>query len=209
VSGSHPGLLPTGGHPPGMDARGEIWSIYRESMPILLVSLAGGVFAGTVLGTEGMREGFRAFPGLLLALPAFLATRGNVYGALGAKIASGLHQGLLDPAPSWDPRLVHAVAAALTNGIGVSAFVAVASWGVLRVSPAADPAPLLHLLGILLLAGLLTASVMIAGLLGLLFAGFDRGVDPDNLVGPLVTTLGDVFGVCFLYAAIVLVGVVT
>ncbi len=76
-----------------MEARQDAWRIYRESLPILVVSLAGGIFAGSVLGSAGMTEGFERFPGLLLLLPAFLATRGNVYGAMGARISSGLHQG--------------------------------------------------------------------------------------------------------------------
>lgn len=191
-----------------MDARGSARAIYRESLPILLVSLCGGIFAGIVLGTPAMRTGLETYPGLLLALPAFLATRGNVYGALGARIASGLHQGVLEPRLSWDRRLVNAVAASVVNGVGISAFVAVSSWGILLVQPGRSPAPLLVLLGILLLASVLTACVMVGGLLLVVFAGYRHGTDPDNLIGPIVTTLGDVFGVVFLAIAVGLVGVI-
>jgi len=191
-----------------MDARGSARTIYRESLPILLVSLCGGIFAGVVLGTPAMRNGLETYPGLLLALPAFLATRGNVYGALGARIASGLHQGLLDPHIAWDRRLVNAVVAAVLNGVGISAFVAVASWSILVVQPGRSPASLFALLGILLLASVLTACVMVVGLLSVVFAGYRRGADPDNLIGPVVTTLGDVFGVVFLAIAVALVGVI-
>jgi len=34
------------------------------------------------------------------------------------------------------------------------------------------------------------------------FAGYRRGYNPDTLVGPLVTTTGDVFGVLFLLIAV-------
>ena len=67
-----------------------------------------------------------------------------------------------------------------------------------------NPAPLAELLGITLIAGGLTASVMIVGLLGLLFAGYKTGRDPDNLVGPIVTTLGDIFGMTFLFVAVLI-----
>jgi len=60
-----------------MEGRQTAWRIYRESLPILVVSLAGGIFAGSVLGSEGMTAGFERFPGMLLLLPAFLATRGT------------------------------------------------------------------------------------------------------------------------------------
>ena len=55
----------------------EIRRVYRESIGVLSVSLLGGLFAGGVLGSEPMRAAFRQYPGLLLLLPAFLATRGN------------------------------------------------------------------------------------------------------------------------------------
>ncbi|MFP4174773.1 MAG: magnesium transporter [Halobacteriales archaeon] len=178
--------------------------VYRESVAILTVSLAGGLFAGSFIGTEGMTETFADYPGLLLLLPAFLATRGNVYGALGARISTGLHQGLIEPRFKRDTRLVNAVTASFVNGITVSVFVGVMSWLILRVL-GRESAALSELVGVTLVAGLLTSVVMIVGLLVLVFGGYKRGIDPDNLVGPVVTTLGDMFGVVFLYAGVVVV----
>ena len=184
----------------------EVRRIYTESIGVLTISLAGGILAGAVLGTEGMRDGFRAYPGLLLLLPAFLATRGNVYGALGARIASGLHQGLIRPRFERDRRLLNAVIASFINGITISAFIGFLSWGILQLL-GRESARLTELVGIMLIAGTLTAIVLIVGLLALVFLGFRRGFDPDNLIGPIVTTLGDVFGVAFLYIALIVVEV--
>ena len=190
-----------------MDARREVWRIYRESVGILGVSLVGGLFAGTVLGSGPMREAFVQYPGLLLLLPAFLATRGNVYGAFGARISSGLHQGLIAPEFEWDERLANAVAASFVNGIGISVLIGVLSWGILQAL-GRESARLAELVGITFVSGVLTSVVLVFGLLVLVFGSYELGLDPDNLVGPLVTTLGDVFGVCFLYVAVVVVGVV-
>ncbi len=184
-----------------MEDRQTAWRIYRESLPILVVSLAGGIFAGSVLGSDGMTEGFERFPGMLLLLPAFLATRGNVYGALGARISSGLHQGVIDPEFSWDRRLVNAVAASFINGISVSVFIAVLSWGILQVL-GRESARLIELISIMVVSGVLTSTTLIFGLLALVFASYEYGLDPDNLIGPIVTTLGDVFGVVFLFIAL-------
>jgi len=190
-----------------MDVGEEIRSIYRESVGILSVSLLGGLFSGAVLGSGAMRAAFRQYPGLLLLLPAFLATRGNVYGAFGARLSSGLHQGLIEPDFEADPRLVNAVVASFLNGIGVSVLIGVLSWVILRVldEPRAD---LLELVGITFVAGVLTSVVLVVGLLLLVFGSYESGMDPDNLIGPIVTMLGDVFGVVFLYVAVVVVGVV-
>ncbi|APW96694.1 hypothetical protein CHINAEXTREME_02405 [Halobiforma lacisalsi AJ5] len=182
-----------------MSVRGDFWSIYREALPILLVALGGGLFAGLVL--EDILESVERFPGLLVMVPVFLATRGNVYGALGGRISSGLHQGLLDPQFERNDRLVNAVLASLVNGIGISIVIGVITWAALLVL-GWEVAALSELVGIMLVAGTLTSVVMIVGLLGLIFAGYNRGYDPDNLVGPIVTTLGDIFGMLFMLFSI-------
>jgi mgtE-like transporter len=180
--------------------------IYKESLGILAVSLAGGLFAGAVLGGEGMTDALAEYPGLLLLLPAFLATRGNVYGALGARISTGLHQGLIQPRFGFDRRLVSAITASLVNGLTISVFVGFMSWGILTAL-GRESSTLGELVGITLVAGALTSVVMIVGLLAIVFGGYKRGIDPDNLVGPIVTTLGDMFGVVFLYVGVLVVGV--
>ncbi len=188
-----------------MHFREEFWSIYREALPILLVALLGGLVSGLIL--EELLDSVERFPGLLVMVPVFLATRGNVYGALGGRIASGLHQGLISPAFEWNERLVNAVVASFVNGISISAAIGVISWGALRLLgwPAAA---LYELVGIMVLAGTLTSIVLVFGLLAVLFAGYNAGYDPDNLVGPIVTTLGDVFGMLFLFVAVIVVEVV-
>ena len=189
-----------------MSVRQEFWGIYREALPVLFVALGGGLFAGLVL--EELVESVERFPGLLVMVPVFLATRGNVYGALGGRIASGLHQGLIEPRLERDDRLVNAVIASFVNGIGISILIGVITWVTLVILPGTSPAALVALVAIMFVAGALTSVVMIAGLLVLIFAGFRYGYDPDNLVGPIVTTLGDIFGMFFLLFSVWLVGVV-
>ena len=182
--------------------REEFWGIYRETLPILLIALGGGLFAGLVL--EEILESVERFPGLLVMVPVFLATRGNVYGALGGRIASGIHQGLLPPRFEWNERLVNAVIASFINGIGISIVIGFISWGALNLlgMPAAA---WYELVGIMLLAGAITSVVMIFGLLALIFLGYRMGYDPDNLVGPIVTTLGDIFGMLFLLISVLVI----
>ncbi|MFW5965544.1 MAG: magnesium transporter [Halodesulfurarchaeum sp.] len=182
----------------------EFVSIYREALPVLLVSLAGGLVSGVVL--ERVLGQVAVFPGLLVMVPVFLATRGNIYGALGARISSGLHQGLIQPRLERNDRLVNAVFASFINAVGISVVIAVISWVALQLM-GWESASLLAFLLIMLVAGVLTSIVLILGLLILIFWGFNRGYDPDNLVGPIVTTLGDIFGMLFLLLATMVVGV--
>ncbi|MFB6352758.1 MAG: magnesium transporter [Halobacteriales archaeon] len=175
-------------------------SAYRQALPPLAVSAAGGLVAGLVLG--GMRAELRAVPGLLVLVPALLAIRGNVYGSLGARLSSGLHQGLVEPRLSVpDERVRAAIAAAIANGLLASSFAAVAAWVVLGML-ARPVAPVGTLVTVALLAGVLSGSVLVVAVVGVTFLGYRRGLDPDTLVGPVVTTTGDVFGVAFLLLAV-------
>jgi mgtE-like transporter len=187
-----------------MGVQAECWSIYRESLPVLLVALGGGVFSGLAL--EGLLDSVNRFPGLLVMVPVFLATRGNVYGALGGRISTGLHQGLIAPRFEYDERLANAVLASVINGVGISIVIGIISWVALQLL-GRESAHVLELVAIMFIAGTLTSIVLIVGLLGLLFVGYERGYDPDNLVGPIVTTLGDIFGMVFLLFAVIAVDV--
>ncbi len=173
---------------------------YREGMPALVGGAVGGLLAGVVL--SGMRAEFEAVPGLLVLVPALLATRGNVYGSLGARVATALHQGIIEPSlRERDERLQAAVAAAIGNGLLASAFAAVLAFLALRVL-GGNPAPLWMLVSIALVAGALSGVVLSFVVLTVVFAGYRHGYNPDTLVGPVVTTAGDIFGVAFLLLAV-------
>jgi len=172
---------------------------YREGLPALSASLVGGLLAGVVLG--GMRAELAAIDGLLVLVPALLATRGNVYGSLGARIATALHQGFLVPrVREADDRLLRAVAAAIANGLLASAFAAVVATAALAwLSRPAAGLPVL--VAVALLSGFLSGIALATTVVVVVFAGFRRGYNPDTLVGPLVTTAGDVFGMAALLIA--------
>jgi mgtE-like transporter len=183
-----------------MSVRAAAVRAYWEGLPALGASVVGGLIAGVVLG--GMRGELQAVPGLLVLIPALLATRGNVYGSLGARIATGLHQGLVEPRVTLgDKRLRRAVAAAIGNGLLASVFAATVVFLILTLF-VRTPAPYPVLLGIALIAGLFFGITLSTLVVVLVFAGYRRGRDPDTLVGPIVTTAGDVFGLAFLVLAV-------
>lgn len=186
-----------------MSVREVFTHAYREALPVLLVSAAGGLLAGLVL--SGMRTDFENVAGLIVLVPALLATRGNVYGTLGAKLSSGLHQGLVDPSiRDADERVVAAMTAAMLNGVVISVVAAGMAFAALVVigRPAASLATLAT---VALVAGVLSGLVLTFVVVLAVFAGYRRGLNPDTLVGPVVTTTGDVFGVAALLIAVRLV----
>ena len=171
---------------------------YRGALPTLLVSAAGGLLAGRILG--GMNAELEAVRGLLVMVPAFLAIRGSVYGSLGSRLSTALHQGLLEPAVRYDDRLASAVVAAVANGVTASLFAAGLTAVLLPAlgRPVASP---WTLASIAVVGGLLAGAALSVSIVTVLFAGYRRGLNPDDLVGPAVTTAGDVFGMASLFLA--------
>jgi mgtE-like transporter len=182
-----------------MSVRHVAAQAYREALPVLLVSAVGGLFAGLIL--DGMRGDLRTVSGLLALVPALLATRGNVYGAMGAKLSTALHQGLIEPTPVPNDRRVYtAVTAAMLNGVVISVVAAGIAYAALLAL--GRPASLATLAAIGLVAGVLSGIALTIIVVGAVFAGYRRGLNPDTLVGPVVTTTGDVFGMAALLAAV-------
>jgi len=142
---------------------------YRETLPVLLPSAVGGLFAGAVLG--GMEAELEQVAGLIVLVPALLATRGNVYGSLGARLGSALHQGLVEPEFTLgDDRLNRAVAASMANGVLVSAFAAVLAFALL-VALGRDVAGLATLVAIAVLAGLISGVLLATAVISVVFLG--------------------------------------
>ncbi|WP_224333237.1 magnesium transporter [Haloprofundus halobius] len=183
-----------------MPVRDVAVEAYREALPVLLLSAVGGLFAGVVLG--GMEAELERVAGLIVLVPALLATRGNVYGSLGARLASGLHQGLVEPYFTFsDRRIRNAIVAALANGILVSVFAAVLAYAVL-LTLGRPTATLWSLVGIAAIAGVISGLLLTIAVLGVVFYGYRQGMNPDTLAGPVVTTTGDVVGIAtMLFAA--------
>lgn len=185
-----------------MSVRQVVLEGYRSAFPTILVSAAGGLLAGVILG--GMEVQLEAVQGLLVMVPAFLAIRGSVYGSLGSRLSSALHQGILEPHITRDERLIAAVLAAVLNGLIATLFAAVAAYTLLTAlgKPVAS---VFVLLAIGLIAGLLSAAALTGVILLVVYTGFQRGLNPDNLIGPALTTAGDIFGMLSLFIATELV----
>ncbi len=183
-----------------MNLRKLTLQAYLEAFPALVLSSLGGIIAGLILGS--MTNELQSIPGLLVLIPALLAIRGNVYGSLGARISTGLHQGFIEPRISFsDQRVNAAVIASFLNALFAAAIGATFAYFLLTLS--AEPVvPLQILLSIALIAGILSGTVLITAVISVIFTAYRNGLNPDTIVGPLVATIGDIFGLSFLLIAV-------
>lgn len=175
---------------------------YREFEEILVIefiSVTGGVLAGALLAY--FLDKIALIPGLLIFLPGFLAMRGNISGSLAARVGEALHLGLLKHkkhryffhANNW---------AAFTLGVLVSLFLSIVAYlGTLWFFKVNAP----QIIAIALIAGIISNILMIPLTSRVAVWLFRHGYDPDNIMGPYITTVGDVISVAALIIAILVV----
>ena len=176
----------------------SLTSILSQILPILLLTLVSSILTGFLF--LKMKESLELLPGLLLLIPAVMGTRGGIYGAFGSKLATGLHLGIVEPRFVTNRNVNNAIATALINSLVISTvipFVAYVSLLLLGL----NTIPLWALVVISLLSGMISGLILLGIVILITFTGYRRGIDPDNLVGPLVTVTGDIFSILALLAS--------
>lgn len=164
-------------------------------------SLVAGVVLAGITGT------LEELPGLLVLVPAAIGLRGNVFSALGNRLSTSIHLGTFRFSARRDSLLVQNLAAAMVLTTGMSLLLAGAA-RVLAVALAVPGAASFGNLALVsILGGTLASLVVLGATLLLAFGAVRYEWDLDNLVAPVVSTLGDVVTLPALWLAAQLVGV--
>lgn len=156
----------------------------------LALAAVASLVAGVMLAE--ITETLERFGGLLLLVPAAIAVKGNVFGAVGSRLGTSIHAGTLQMGGGRDSVMAqNAVASiALSLIIGVAlALMAKAVALAFNVSPTMGVADFVVISA---LGCLIAAVVVLAITLATTAAAVRYGWDLDNVVAPLVTAVGDV-----------------
>jgi mgtE-like transporter len=170
----------------------------------LLLATIGSLTAGVVLG--GITGTLERLPGLMVLVPAAIATRGNIFGALASRLGTSIHAGLFAPSREREGVLYQNVYAATVLTFAVSLVLAVLAktlseaFGVRTIS-------LLDFVVIALVGGILASIFVAAFAVFLAMRAHRRGWDLDSVAAPLVTAAGDMFTVPALFVASFVVGI--
>lgn len=171
----------------------------------LVVSAVTSLVAGVTLATT--TDTLEELPGLLLLVPAALAVKGNVFGALGSRFGTSIHAGTFRLSPRLDTAVGENVAAAMLLSVAISVVIAVLAKGVAIVFAVSPTMSLADFVVVSTVGGLL-ASVFMLAITLLLAGGSGRyGWDLDNVVSPLVTAASDLMSLPALILAARLAGV--
>jgi mgtE-like transporter len=66
----------------------------RQGFVALLLSSGGDLLAGLALSF--MDRSLQRLPGLFILIPAAIGMRGNIFGALGSRLGTGIHSGIFE-----------------------------------------------------------------------------------------------------------------
>lgn len=175
-----------------------------QSLVALAISLVATLAAGLILASSEDR--LAQLPGLLLLVPAAIAQRGNVFGAMGSRLGSAIHAGTFRVSTRPDTLFGQNVIAAVGLSLVAATWLAIVAKLVSLAFGVADAMSLLDFLAVSVLGGMLASLVVLAITVGLAAGSTRFGWDLDNVTAPLVTATGDLVTLPALVLASAVVG---
>lgn len=173
---------------------------FKEISSAQLFAIIGGIISGIVLAIY--MDKIFLIPGMLIIIPGFLEMRGNISGTFASRISSGLFLGIINPSKpnkkiikgNLRGSFILATIVSLVLGLVAFAF----NYFIMGVfTPTIILVPLF--------AGILSNLILNKVTLLATLYFFKKGHDPNNIMGPFVTTAGDVISTLCLLAVILIV----
>ncbi|HZD80539.1 MAG TPA: magnesium transporter [Actinomycetota bacterium] len=174
----------------------------RQGFVALFISSGGDLLAGLALAF--MTDSLQRLPGLFLLIPAAIGMRGNIFGALGSRLGTGIHSGQFEPSADRRGFLGQNVMASVFLTLSTSLFLGAAA----RAATAAFGFATISIwdyLVISVVGGVLGSLVVGGASIGIAVWSHRRAWDLDSVSAPLVTAIGDIATLPALWAASFLV----
>jgi mgtE-like transporter len=172
----------------GYTAENEVRHIVRQSTPVLFFCSILGTVAGGILNNS--LSTLLKNQTLLTLVPLFSGESGGLVSILGARLSSGLHSGLIDPVLRPKKHTMENFIAIVTLAVVMYPLI-----GFLAESStiAFNNIGVGYLQSILisLIAGMILILIMLLVVFYISTISYRRGLDPDNIVIPLSTSLTD------------------
>jgi mgtE-like transporter len=174
----------------------------RQGFVSNFISALTSLISGIVLA--GMKQRLGDIDGFFILIPVSIGMRGNIFGALSARLGTTIHTGLFEITTDKDRPLYQNVYA--SSLLTVSTSVAM---GILARAIAAlfgiDTISVWDFMVVALVGGILSSAFVLAFTIALSIQSFRRGWDLDSVGAVLVTVVGDVVTLPCLWLASYLV----
>ncbi|MBC8194776.1 MAG: magnesium transporter [Acidimicrobiia bacterium] len=161
----------------------------RQRFVALLIGVLAASAGGLVLASAD--DTLRDLPGLLLLVPGAIALRGNVFGAMGSRLGTAVHAGTFRLGLHSEGVVIQNLTAAAVLTLTLSVVLAVMAKGTAIVFGISPTMTLADFVVVSVLGGLLASVGVGLVTMGLAAGSVRFGWDLDNVMAPLVSTLGD------------------
>ena len=175
-------------------------SSFKEIITSQMVSVFGGLVTGTILAAYTNK--ILMIPGMLILLPGLLEMRGNISGTFASRLSAGLFLGVVKPRLKRTKLINANLAASFFLAIITSFILGMIAFAFTYFVLGVTTAKIIFLPVITaIIANIIEIPVTLFATLSL----FKRGHDPNNIMGPFVTSTGDVTTTLALLAALVII----
>lgn len=172
---------------------------FKQSIIVLQICTVIALFVGYILSE--MASILEILPGLLIIIPGVLEMRGNIHSAMGARLGTSMHLGLIPKKFKITKEFSVNVSATLfltiINSIFLCTLATISLYflnGDISIIEV-----FLKLLVIILVAS--TISSVVLSFFGFFITIFSArtGIDPDNISTPSLATMGDLITILFVF----------
>jgi mgtE-like transporter len=171
-------------------------------MPLLTLCVFIEIFAGQILQLG--QDKFLMIPLFLISIPYINGVGGNIGSILGARLASGLHVGYIE-LHMKDKNIQQNLLTSIIMGLITYFILSIVIYYISLISGLHIGIGLIDYMTVILLTGFLLVCIISFISVLTAFWSFKKGLDPDDMVAPVVTTTGDTLGIIFLF---LLIGVI-
>lgn len=179
--------------------------IVLTGMPLLLIAVVFEILAGQILqGNEKVLT--QTLPIFLISIPVINSVSGNIGSVLGARLASGLHVGYINSS-FRDKEMHQNLVVSLLIGFITYFILAIVIYLVALLVNFAEDIALVEFVSVLIVTGVLLVSIVSIVSVLTAILSFKKGLDPDDMIAPVVTTVGDIMGIVFLFIILGIFGV--
>ena len=180
----------------------------RQGFVAVFIASLTSLIAGVALA--GMSGRIDEVEGLFILIPVSIGMRGNIFGALAARLGTAIHSGLFDVGWARTGILYQNVYAATLLTLATSVTMGILARAIAGLLDL-ETVPLWDFIVVALLGGILSSAVVLAVTAFLSIASYRKGWDLDSVGAPLITAIGDVITLpaILLASYLVLIDIVT
>jgi mgtE-like transporter len=178
--------------------------IVKHGLPLLIIAIPIEIIAGQIM--QGKLEILIFFPIFLISIPVINSVAGNIGSVLGARLASGLHVGYVTLSLK-DKKMIQNLFYSMVVGLLTYFILAIFIYLVALFGNIAEDILLIEFVSIVVITGFLLVCIVAIVSVLTAFISFKRGLDPDDMVAPVVTTVGDIMGIVLLFLILEFLGV--